>query len=119
MPAPPGDGVRAPADSDKAIDVSAMPRVLRRIAVEAVRQAPGRVMLAMIASLVSAVASLSLPRLFGRAVNEAQRLLGIAARTRDAAHASALHTAGAAADTCAPRLWPTKPARRCWSPPAW
>ena len=46
----------------------------------------------------TAVASLSLPRLFGRAVNEAQRLLGIAARTRDAAHASALHTAGAAAD---------------------
>ena len=51
-----------------------MPRVLRRIVRDAVARAPGRVALAMGASLCAAVASLSLPRLLGRAVNAAQRL---------------------------------------------
>jgi ATP-binding cassette, subfamily B, multidrug efflux pump len=105
MSSPSGDGAAASAEPSKrlqentSIDVTAMPRVLRRIAVEAVRQAPWRVVLTMGASLVSAAASLSLPGLFGRAVNEAHRLLGIASRTRDAAHAAALHAAGASADS--------------------
>src|SRR5580693_9572281 len=74
-----GDGVRAPADPEQpAIDVSAMPRVLRRIGAEAARLEPWRVALAMTASLGAAVASLSLPRLFGGAVNQAQKLLHIA-----------------------------------------
>jgi ATP-binding cassette subfamily B multidrug efflux pump len=99
MSSPSGDGAPASAEPEQTVDVKAMPRVLRRIAVEAVRQAPPRVALAMAASLGAAVASLSLPRLFGRAVNEAHRLLGIASRTRAAAHATAIHATGASADT--------------------
>src|SRR5580658_7474939 len=105
MSSPSGDGASASAEPSKrlqentSIDVAAMPRVLRRIAVEAVRQAPWRVVLTMGASLGAAAASLTLPGLFGRAVNEAQRLVGIASRTRDAAQATALHAAGASADT--------------------
>ena len=89
-----GDGVRAPIAPDpKAIDVAAMPRVLRRIAGEAVKLEPARVALAMGASLGAAVASLSLPRLFGGAVNEAQQLLGIASRIHDAAQAASTQEA--------------------------
>ena len=51
-----------------------MPRILRRIAGDAVARAPGRAALAMIASLCAAVASLSLPPLLGRAVNVAHSL---------------------------------------------
>ena len=51
-----------------------MPRVLRRIVADALAQTPGRVALAMAASLCAAIASLSLPRLLGRAVNAAQNL---------------------------------------------
>ena len=51
-----------------------MPRVLRRIIADALTRAPGRVALAMAASLCAAVASLSLPRLLGQAVNAAQHL---------------------------------------------
>ena len=94
MPPPPGNGVRAPIAPDpKAIDVAAMPRVLRRIAGEAVKVEPARVAVAVGASLGAAVASLSLPRLFGGAVNEAQKLLGIAGRVHDSAQALAAHEA--------------------------
>jgi len=87
---------RAPIRPDaRPIDVKAMPRVLRRIVAAALRLAPRRVALAMTCSLGAAVASLSLPRLFGAAVNQAQRLLTIAARTSAAAQATALHVAGA------------------------
>jgi ATP-binding cassette subfamily B protein len=55
------------------IDVRAMPRVLRRIVVMALRQAPGRVAIAFAASLFAALASLTLPRLLGHAVQEVQR----------------------------------------------
>jgi ATP-binding cassette subfamily B protein len=110
MSSPSGDGASASAQTtsgepskrlqeNTSIDVTAMPRVLRRIAVEAARQAPWRVVLTMLASLGAAAASLSLPSLFGQAVNEAHRLLGIASRTRDAAHAAALHALGASTDT--------------------
>ncbi len=51
-----------------------MPRVLRRIVRDALARAPGRAALAMAASLCAAIASLSLPRLLGRAVNAAQRI---------------------------------------------
>jgi hypothetical protein len=50
-------------------------------------------------SLGAAVASLTLPRLFGHAVDQAQRLLGIATSTSAAAHATAMHATGAHADT--------------------
>lgn len=99
MPPPSGDGVRAsvasetPASETPAIDVAAMPRVLRRIAGEAVKVEPARVAVAVGASLGAAVASLSLPRLFGGAVNEAQKLLGIAGRVHDSAQALAAHEA--------------------------
>jgi ATP-binding cassette subfamily B multidrug efflux pump len=87
----PGPATRAPPEpAGRPIDVSAMPRVLRRIAIEAARQAPARVALAVGASLGAAVASLSLPRLFGRAVNEARSLPHL---TGDARHAL-LITAG-------------------------
>jgi ATP-binding cassette subfamily B protein len=100
MPTLPGDGADALAEPDKRpIDVSAMPRVLRRIALEAARLEPWRVVLAMAASLAAAAASLSLPRLFGHAVNQAQKLLGVATRTSAAAKATALHVAGAHVDT--------------------
>ena len=89
-----GDGVRAPIAPDlKAIDVAAMPRVLRRIAGEAVKLEPARVAVAVGASLGAAVASLSLPRLFGGAVNEAQKLLGIASRVHDSVQVLAAHEA--------------------------
>ncbi|UTP40220.1 ABC transporter ATP-binding protein/permease [Phenylobacterium sp. LH3H17] len=51
-----------------------MPRVLQRITALALKY-PGRVSLAIICSLGSAVASLTLPRLFGNAVDQAQVLL--------------------------------------------
>ncbi|WP_332773106.1 ABC transporter ATP-binding protein [Phenylobacterium sp.] len=51
-----------------------MPRVLQRITALALKY-PGRVSLAIICSLGSAVASLALPRLFGNAVDQAQVLL--------------------------------------------
>ena len=51
MSSPSGDGAPASAEPEQTVDVKAMPRVLRRIAAEAVRQAPGRVALAMGASL--------------------------------------------------------------------
>jgi ATP-binding cassette subfamily B protein len=59
------------------IDVAAMPRVLRRIAGAAVRREPWRVALAVAASLGAAVAGLALPRLLGRAVNEARGLISV------------------------------------------
>lgn len=61
--------------SARPIDVKAMPRVLRRIMILAVQQAPGRVVLAVVCSLGAALAGLTLPKLFGRAVDQAQKLL--------------------------------------------
>ena len=58
------------------VDVSAMPRVLRRIVADALARAPGRVAIAMAASLCAAIASLSLPGLLGSAVNTARSLTG-------------------------------------------
>ena len=77
-----------------------MPRVLRRIVGEAMRAAPARVALAMAAALGAALASLTLPRLFGGAVNTAQRLIGAhsdAHAARQALLIIALLSLGAAA----------------------
>ncbi|HUZ11363.1 MAG TPA: ABC transporter ATP-binding protein [Caulobacteraceae bacterium] len=67
------------------IDVKAMPQILRRIVVMALRTDPFQVVLAMGCSLVAAVAGLTVPRLFGGAVNQVAALL----KTLD--HARALH----------------------------
>jgi ATP-binding cassette subfamily B protein len=70
-----GARLRAPPTPDsRLIDVKAAPRVLRRIVAEALALAPGRVSLAIGASLGAALASLTLPRLFGHAVDLARRL---------------------------------------------
>jgi len=75
---PSGRGVAAAESaefSDKAkVDVSQMPRVLQRIVILAFRY-PGLMALAMLTSMGSAVASLALPRLLGRAVDQAHHLL--------------------------------------------
>jgi len=63
----------AAADS-VSIDVSAMPRVLRRIMGLALRY-PGLVALAVGCSIGAALFSLTLPRLFGQAVDQAHLLL--------------------------------------------
>jgi ATP-binding cassette subfamily B protein len=95
-----GAPARAPARPDSPpIDVRAMPRVLRRIVGAALVEAPGRVAIASVAILGMTAASLSLPKILGYAVNEAQRLLMIAGRTRAAAQATALRAAGAQTDT--------------------
>jgi ATP-binding cassette subfamily B protein len=56
------------------VDVSQMPRVLQRITALALRYR-GRMAIAMACSLGAAMASLTLPRLFGHAVDQAQALL--------------------------------------------
>ncbi len=66
----PGAAARAPfRNIAPEVDVKAMPRVLRRIVAAALKEAPTRVVVAFLASLGAAAASLSLPRLLGRAVN--------------------------------------------------
>jgi ATP-binding cassette subfamily B protein len=56
------------------VDVKAMPGVVRRIVAAAIAEAPGRVGLAVAASLGAALASLALPRLLGGAVDLARGL---------------------------------------------
>ena len=64
-----------------------MPQVLARIAGLALRY-PGRMALVAVSSLIGAAASLTLPRLFGRAVDQATHLLaGGAAQAEAATHA--------------------------------
>jgi len=81
---------RGAALSDaQTVDVSAMPRVLARIAGLAMRY-PGRVALTVVTSLFAAAASLALPRLLGRAVDEARDLLAGGAAVDPAAARHAL-----------------------------
>lgn len=56
------------------VDVKAMPRVLQRIVRLGLRY-PGRVAITLLCSLGGAVASLTLPRLFGSAVDKASHLM--------------------------------------------
>ena len=81
-------GRRGAALSDvQTVDVSAMPAVLARIAGLALRY-PGRVALTVVTSVLAAAASVAIPRLFGRSVDEAQHLLaGGAAQAQAARHA--------------------------------
>lgn len=67
-------GARTPDSSAPRVDVSEMPRVLQRITALSLRY-PGRMALAIACSLGAAVASLTLPRLFGSGVDHAQALL--------------------------------------------
>jgi ATP-binding cassette subfamily B protein len=70
-----GVASRAPPPADfGAVDVKALPRVVRRIIADALREAPGRVGLAVGASLGAALASLALPKLLGAAVDLARGL---------------------------------------------
>ena len=75
------------------VDVTAMPSVLVRIAGLALRY-PGRMALIAAASLIGAAASLTLPRLFGRAVDQATHLLTDGAAHADAAKHALLISAG-------------------------
>jgi ATP-binding cassette subfamily B protein len=70
-----------------------MPSVLARIAGLALRY-PWRVALCVGTSLLGAVASLTLPRLFGRAVDQASRLLAEGAAHADAARTALMVSAG-------------------------
>ncbi|MFN3512948.1 MAG: ABC transporter ATP-binding protein [Phenylobacterium sp.] len=76
---PPSRRGAEPTDSASIrVDVRQMPRVLQRIAALAMRY-PRRMALAIGCSLGSAVASLTLPRLFGQAVDHAQAMLAAGA----------------------------------------
>lgn len=75
------------------VDVSEMPRILRRITALAMHY-PGRLGLAVACSLGAAVAGLTLPKLFGHAVDQAQRLLEGGAAQADAARGALWTTAG-------------------------
>jgi len=70
----PQTAVATRLNADPSVDVKAMPRVLRRITATALREAPGRVAWAMLASLGAALAGLTLPTLLGHAVDLARRL---------------------------------------------
>ncbi|HTX47885.1 MAG TPA: ABC transporter ATP-binding protein [Caulobacteraceae bacterium] len=74
------------------IDVSTMPHILRRIVLLALKVDPFQVVLAMFCSLVAAVAGLTVPRLFGGAVNQVAALLKALDRAR-AVHESAAQQA--------------------------
>ncbi|MET0275074.1 MAG: ABC transporter ATP-binding protein, partial [Phenylobacterium sp.] len=78
---------RGASSSAPRLDVKAMPSVLARIAGLAMRY-PGRVALTVVTSLFAAMASLTLPKLFGRAVDQASHLLaGGAAQAGEAQRA--------------------------------
>lgn len=89
----PPEGRSAALSDVPTVDVTAMPSVLARIAGLAMRY-PGRVALTVLASLGAAVASLTLPRLFGRSVDQAQALLTDGAAHADAARQALVVSAG-------------------------
>ncbi len=64
------------------IDVRAMPNIIRRIVLMAFKVDPLQVALAMGCSLGAAVAGLTVPRLFGSAINQAQTLLNAVLHAR-------------------------------------
>lgn len=75
-------GARSSDSTAARVDVSKMPRVLQRITALSLRY-PGRMAIAVACSLGAAVASLTLPKLFGQGVDQAGALL-----TTGAAHAA-------------------------------
>lgn len=88
----PPEGRSASLSDVQRVDVTAMPSVLARIAGLAMRY-PGRVALAVGASVLGAVASLTLPKLFGRAVDQASHLLDAAAANAEGARQALLVSA--------------------------
>lgn len=74
-------------DAEARVDVKAMPRVLQRIVGLALRH-PWHVAGASLASLGAAGAGIFLPRLFGQAVDQAQRLLAGGPEMAEAARAT-------------------------------
>jgi ATP-binding cassette subfamily B multidrug efflux pump len=71
----PSDGAKPSPVDRPTVDVSAMPRVLRRIVGMTLRADPWQVALAVLASLGAAAAGLVTPRLFGHAVDQVHVLL--------------------------------------------
>ena len=86
-------GAATAASAPIQVDVKTMPRVLQRIVGLAFHY-PWLVALAMAASLGAALASLALPRLLGRAVDQAHGLLLQGATHADQARQALLITAG-------------------------
>src|SRR5450631_3368913 len=88
--APLGD---SPIDTVRpTIDVKAMPHILRRIVLLALKVDPVQVILAVLGSLGAAVATLAVPRLFGLAINQINSLLK-AVELAHKTHAPAAQTA--------------------------
>ena len=86
------------SNSARPIDVKAMPRVLRRIVVMVISQEPWQMALAVVCSLGAAVSTLLVPRLFGRAVDQATALLKAVTQAH-ASHESAAQVANLVADS--------------------
>ena len=89
----PSRGGAAASVELQTVDLSAMPRVLRRITAMAAEH-PWRMTLAILAALASTVASLALPHLFGGAVDRAHEMLSAGPARADAARQALLVTAG-------------------------
>src|SRR5664279_934625 len=90
--APSTGGVSITTDDFGKVDMKALPRVLPRISAMGMKY-PGRVALAVACSLGAAIASLTLPRLFGHAVNQAHDLLMAGAANAGPARHALLMTA--------------------------
>ncbi|WP_293419592.1 hypothetical protein [Phenylobacterium sp.] len=84
--------LRGAAEDSASIDMSAAPRVLRRIIGLALRYR-GLTALAIGCSIGAALFSLTLPKLFGHAVDQAHQLLTGGAATAEAAQDALLTTA--------------------------
>src|SRR5690606_35697517 len=89
----PSRGGAAASVELQTVDLSAMPRVLRRITATAAEH-PWRMTLAIVAALASTVASLTLPHLFGGAVDRAHEMLTAGPARTEAARQALLVTAG-------------------------
>jgi len=85
------------------IDLGAMPDILRRIVMMALKARPIQAVLAILCALGAAVASLLVPRLFGHAVDQVTRLLTAVSHAK-AAHTSAAQLAAMTA-TAEHALW--------------
>lgn len=86
-------GARIPASDPARVDVSQMPRVLQRITALSLKY-PGRMAIAVACSLGAAIASLTLPRLLGSAVDHAGALLRAGAAEAQEAQGALWVTAG-------------------------
>jgi len=90
---PTARGARIPASDPARVDVSQMPRVLQRITALSLKY-PGRMAIAVACSLGAAIASLTLPRLLGSAVDHAGALLRAGAAEAHEAQGALWVTAG-------------------------